>query len=363
MYTAWAVLGLAGCAATRHDAPAEIVTQPQQITTEEAAAEGRAAADVRRQRPPDLSVEEIRSRIAEAPTPLTFRQRLDQAHDRLYTWAQGMVEATDHRFAGKGGGLEPVPVAPFRIGAMFESIDRSDGQDLGLDINLDLVLSLPNIEKRLRIFITSNDLDEAPRSALESTALRAGVRYPFRRYLEFDLGVRLDVPPVAFTAVRWTREFQSGGWDFYPFVKLFAETKESFGYAAAATFDRWSGRRLLRSSTYAKWRHDRNRTEWSQSLVYARANQLIVPDRYGSYLKANDIGSGWGVRLLASGERTREVTYYEAGVFYRRPTSNRWLFWYVEPMVQWNRQYAWNADPGLQLGINALFWDLARPAR
>jgi hypothetical protein len=246
---------------------------------------------------------------------------------------------------------------------MAESIDRNAGNDFGLDLNFDILLSLPNIEKRLRVFVTSNDLDEAPRSALESAALRVGVRYPFWRHLEFDLGVRLDAPPVAFTAVRWTRELQVGSWDFYPFLKLFAETKESFGYAAAATFDRWSGRNLLRSSTYAKWRHDRNATEWSQSFVYARANQLIVPDRYGAYLKANDIGRGWGMRLLASGERTSGVAYYEAGLFYRRPSASRWLFWYAEPLVRWDREYEWSADPGLRLGVTALFWDLARAAR
>jgi hypothetical protein len=163
--------------------------------------------------------------------------------------------------------------------------------------------------------------------------------------------------------VKWTREFQIGEWDFYPFLKLFAETRQSFGYAAAATLDRWSGRRLLRSATYAKWRHDRNATEWTQSFVYARANQLLVPDRFGSYLQANDIGNGWGVRLLASGERTSGVTYYEAGAFYRRGTANRWMFWYVEPLLRWDRQYAWHTDPGVRLGINMLFWDLARPAR
>jgi hypothetical protein len=281
----------------------------------------------------------------------------------IYTRVQSAVAATDHRFAGDAGQLKPVPVAPFRIGAVAESIDRKDGNDVDLDANFDILLGLPNIEQRLRIFITSNELDEAPPSALEGTALRAGLRYPLWRHLDFDLGIRLDVPPVAFTAVRWSRQIQLGDWDFYPLLKVFAETKESFGYAAAATFDRWSGRRLLRSSTYAKWRHDRNATEWSQSFVYARANLLMVPDRYGAYLKANDIGSGWGVRLLASGQQARGVTYYEAGVFYRRPGANRWLFWYAEPLVRWEKQYAWNSDPGLRLGVTALFWDLARPAK
>jgi hypothetical protein len=383
---ACAILGLAGCASMRYEAPPEVVPQPPAITTNEAIAAGldaelqaatdaaapvtpatasatAAAARAQRRRPTDLSVEEIRNRSTGVRPPLDFQQRVDQAHDRTYTWMQGLVERTDHRFADKDDELKPVPAAPFRLGVMTESIDRSGGMDFNLDVNLDIALSLPNIEKRLRIFITSDDLDEAPRSARESSGLRAGLRYVLSRYLDFDVGVRVDVPPVAFTSIKWTREIQLGDWDFYPFAKIFAETKESVGYAAATTFDHWSGRNLLRSSTYAKWREDRNRTEWSQTLIFARAHELIVPDRYGSYPRANDIGRGWGVRLLASGEDTSEVTYYEAGVFYARPTANHWLFWSVEPLVNWDRNYNWKADPGIRMGINALFWDLARPAR
>ncbi len=391
---AWAIFGLAGCATTRYEAPPEVVPQPPAITTDEAIAAGLdaelqdaaalatpvaarapapspasvspltpAATRAQRRRPTELSVEEIRKQTAGVRPPLDFQQRVDHAHDRTYTWMQGVVEGTDHRFADKDRELSPVPAAPFRLGVMAETIDRSGGSEFNLDVNFDIALSLPNIEKRLRIFVTSDDLDEAPRNPNDGSSLRAGLRYPLGHYFDFDLGVRVNVPPVAFASVKWTREIQLGDWDFYPFAKIFAETKESVGYAAATTFDRWSGQHLLRSSTYAKWRKDRNRTQWSQTFIYARAHELIVPDRYGSYPRANDIGRGWGVRLLASGEGTSEVTYYEAGVFYARPTANHWLFWSVEPLVNWDRNYDWKADPGVRLGINALFWDLARPAR
>ena len=37
--------------------------------------------------------------------------------------------------------------------------------------------------------------------------------------------------------------------------------------------------------------------------------------------------------------------------------------WFVEPLVRWDREYAWQADPGIRIGIDALFWDLARPGK
>jgi hypothetical protein len=377
-WLAWIASCLAGCASTRYEAPPEVVEQPPaDVTTAEVVVEQREAAaveeehgaadtaraDAQRYRPAGLSVTEVRSLNEAAAPPLDFGQRLDYGHDRLYAWTQGVVEATDRRFADKDKPLQPVPAAPFRLGVVGEWIDHNGGREVDLRAEFDIALRLPNLERRLRVFITSGTLDEAPRNERETEGLRAGLRYELLRFLDFDLGMKVNVPPVAFASLKWSREVDLGRWDFYPFAKIFAETKESVGYAAATTFDRWNGRHLLRSSTYAKWRADRNRTEWSQTLIYGRAHELLVPDRHGSYPRANDIGRGWGLRLLAGGETARSVDHYEAGIFFRHPTPNRWLYWSVEPLVRWDRQYNWSADSGIRIGIEALFWDLARPAR
>lgn len=380
----WALLLLGGCAAMRSEPPPEVVPQPVETTVPEVMAE-QAAVEAAEEheaamhfeappaapapgfqriyRPTTRSVQDIRTQQAETAAPLDFRQRLDHAHDVTYVWMQSRVQAMDHALAADDLPLQPVPAAPFRLALVGEYIDRDGKADLGLDANFDIALQLPNLEDRLRIFVTSGELDEAPRSERETQNLSAGLRYQILRFLDFDVGVRIDRAPVLFTSLKWTREFELGSWYFYPFAKLFAETKESVGYAAAVTFDHWAGRNLLRTSTYAKWRADKKRTQWSETLVFARAHQLIVPDRYGSYPRASDIGRGWGVRLLAGGETGDKVDQYEAGIFYRRPTRTRWLYWSVEPLVRWDREFDWRADPGIRLGVEALFWDLARPAR
>lgn len=357
---------LAGCATAAPPAPL-VIAQPRDMTTTEVLAEADNDANrgpVARFRPTSISTDEVQAiNAGVTDQPLDFSQRVDYAHDLLYTRFQRLVEATDNRYARKDTELKPVPAAPFRVGLSSEAIDRSGGVDVSLDLDFDVSLRLPNIEERLRIFVTSSDLDESPKVAGEDTDLRAGLRYQLQKYVNFDIGVKADLPPVAFMALKWSREYQLGRWDFYPFAKLFAETDESIGYAAAATFDRWSGRRLLRSSTYAKWRNDRDKTEWSQSFVFAWAEQLIVPDRYGSYLRAQDIGKGVSVHLLASGVDVHGVNYYEAGVMIKRQTASPWLFWFVEPLVRWDREYDWDADPGIRIGLDALFWDLARRGR
>ena len=360
-FAAGLILLLAGCATTRHqEAPPAVVEQPPDVTANQAATQG---ARAQRSQPTTRSIADIRQQNKQAPFPLDFEQRLDHAHDLVYAAVQSGVEATDSGLADKEKKLEPVPAAPFRLGMTLESIDHSGSMEHNFHANLDIALSLPNIEKRLRLFITSEDLDESPDRARSESGIRAGLRYQLQRFLDFDAGLRFRPAPVAFTSIKWSREFQLGLWDFYPLAKVFLESKDGFGAATGATFDRWSGRSLVRSSSYARWLHGSGQTEWSHSFVFARAHELIVPERYGSYPRANDIGRGWGVHILASGEDTNRVTYYEAAAFYTQPMKNRWLFWSVEPLLRWDRGYNWHADPGIRIGFNALFWDLARPAK
>lgn len=356
----WMAICLSGCVATRHEPESVAEPQPPSITASETVA---GSGEVPLHQPPDRTAGEVRSQHAAAQPPLDFGQRVDRFHDQVYAWAQGVVESTDQRYAAKDKEPMPVPAAPFRMGVTLDTIDRDDGLDLDLDLDFDIRLSLPNIEQRLSIFITSDELDESPRAAEDDSQLRAGLRYEFLRIFDFDIGVKLDVPPVAFMSLKWSGEYQLGNWDFYPLAKLFAETDEGVGYSAAATFDRWSGPHLLRSSSYGKWNSDRDNIEWTQSFTYARVKQQLMHSHYGSYLRARDIGEGWGTRLLISGEDASYVDYYEAGVFYRRPTSNRWLYWSVEPLARWDRDYQWDTDPGIRIGFDMLFWDLARPAR
>jgi hypothetical protein len=58
-------------------------------------------------------------------------------------------------------------------------VDRSDGIDLDFTADLDIALRLPNIEDRLRIFITSDELDEGPRDARSENSLRGAPKSPF----------------------------------------------------------------------------------------------------------------------------------------------------------------------------------------
>ena len=311
--------------------------------------------------PSTRSTAEIREEAARRPYPLDFGQRLDHTHDWLYVRAQRFVEETDRRFAPPDAELLPVPATPFRLSLVTETLDRPDGAKFDLDLNLDVSLKLPNIERRLRIFVTSDDVAESPDVAGERGNLRAGLRFNPWEQFDFDVGVRGDLPPIAFASLRWSYFVPAGRWDLYPFAKLFAETDEGVGASAGFTVDRRLGRAVIvRSSSFAKWRNDRDATEWTQAFLLARAEELLVPERYGRLVRNRDLARAWGVQLLATGARRNSVDYYEASLFYKRPLRQRWLYGYVEPLLRWDRQYDWDVDPVIRIGIDALFWDLSR---
>lgn len=350
-----AALGLGGCAYA-----ARVASPPAQASGAPARVE-RGRERTPRFSPSTRSTAEIRAEAARRPYPLDFGERLDRGHDWLYVNAQHFVEDTDRRFAPPDAELLAVPATPFRLGVLTEAIDRRDGVALDLDLNLDVTLNLPNIERRLRIFITSDDVAESPDVVGERRNVRAGLRFAWARDLDFDLGVRGDLPPIAFASLRWGKFYPAGDWDFYPFAKLFAETNDGLGVSGGFTFDRRVGdATILRSSSFAKWRLDRAATEWTQAFLVARADELLVPDRYGHLLQNRDLARGYGMQLLATGARTSRADGYEATVFYKRPLRHRWLYGRIEALVRWDREYAWRADPGIRIGFDALFWDLSR---
>ncbi len=337
------VLCLLACIVAAAPSRAEEASYPYEVIIPT----GRSAAELREARPPA----EVRE---------GFGARLDRWHDRLYLGVQNFIERTDQRFADDELELLPVPASPFRIGSEAEFVDTGSGMDFDGRLSVDFLLELPNIEKRMRLFITSEDVQESPdQLSREGNTLRAGLRYSALRYFDFDVGLRADYPDAAFASLRWQRTIQAGGWDVQPFGKVYVQTGDGIGVAGGLTLDHWRNRWLLRSASYANWFRNEAATSWTQTIVVAKAREIVRFRRYGPIVRGRDISRGTGLQLLASGERTSRVELYEASVFFKQATRKRWLYWYVAPLVRWEKENNWRSDPGIRIGIDALFWDLS----
>ena len=286
---------------------------------------------------------------------------LGRWHDRFFLGTQDFIARLDAHFVDEGETPLPVPVSPFRIGLESEAIHRSSGSvETRPRIDLDILLKLPNLERRVQLFVTSDTLAESPLAHSASSAVRAGLRLGTLKYVDFDIGVQADVPPVAFASARWQRQIAWGQWQVLPLGKVYLESGHGFGAAAGASLERWWDQSVFRASSYANWRHDAGDTEFTQSLTFARAAEVLRQGRYSDVVGGRDFARGQGVQLLASGTRDTGAQRYEASLFMKRPTATHWLYWRVAPLVTWERSQRWHADPGIRISLDALFWDVTR---
>ncbi len=286
--------------------------------------------------------------------------RLDRGHERLYASVQRATENLDHRYARKDRELLPVPPTPFRIGFGTAVFDRDEAVTVDSDLELDMSLQLPNIQRRARIFITTDDLTEGePLAERTDRRLRVGARVPVRDSVNFDVGIRATVWPTAFASAKWSRSFGLHLGRVIPFAKTYIESDRGFGVATGVTIDHLEGKWLFRSTTFGDWRRDREATTWSQALVIARVNESIDDTRLASMTRLRDVARGYGMRLAVSNpdSRSSSVGLYTANLLYKGHLRGKWLYWYGGPEVRWERESGWHPDYGIRLGIDVLFRD------
>ena len=313
-------------------------------------------------RPTDKAIQDLReeARKFAAKMEQNLSTRLDQWHDWLYLRTQEYITRFDQHYASPDTEPLPVPASPFRIGLESDFVHRQDGLAVTPRLDVDVLLHLPNIEHRLRIFITSDTVDESPNDLNRaSSAVSAGLRFSPLHFIDLDLGIRADVPPNAFVSARWQRRYDLAGWEVQPFTKLYLETKDGLGAAAGLTLNHWMDRWLFRSATYANWLKDHDDTTWTQTLILAHVREVIASNRFTDVAGARDLARGWGLQVQSTGTRNLGTQTYEASLFFKQPTRNRWLYWHVAPLVSWERQYGWHPDPGIRVGFDALFWGLS----
>ena len=331
------------------------------LRTPPGAKSGDPPPEVQAPAPESAATESAREALAE-PTADAIGRRLDATHDLLYTKVQRIIAQTDQRFSAPNRDLLIIPASPFRLGLGLDYLNRPGDAHLAIDAPLEITLRLPNIERRLRLFITSEAIGETPSSITPDNSLRTGIRTSVLKDVNFELGARVSWHPSAYASLGWCRRVPLGGWEVYPLAKLFAETKLGVGASSAVAFDRWSGQNLFRSSSYAQWREQLHGTEWTQVFIVAHVTQLLQPDRYPMRITGEDLASGFGARLLAGGATTRATDYYETGIFLKRPLRGHWLFGSILALVRWERVHDWKPELGIHVGFDALFWDLAHPS-
>jgi hypothetical protein len=303
--------------------------------------------------------------VSELPKPSeqsvdTLAKHLDAAQDWLYRQMQRFFAATDMRFGASTEAPIVVPLSPVRIGIDLQFLHRTDGFDLGGAPEAEVAVALPNIERRLKVFITSDSLQETPVDPSEQhNPLSLGAGFALQPQLNAELGVRTSSSPSAFAALRWAQTVSLGPALAYLFVKPYVQSGMGIGTSGGVVLEEWDGRWMWRSTSYVDWVRNASATGWSQSLVFGYAPAVIQERRYDVFATGHDLACGVVARLTVSGDRLSRSTAYEASALMKRPIHGNWLFAYIEPLTQWNRVSGWHPDVGVRAGVDLLFWGVA----
>ena len=290
----------------------------------------------------------------------TLDKSLDAGHDWLYRRLQHLFEKIDLQFGSPEQAPIVVPLSPVRIGFDAQFLHRQDGVDSSVYRDLEATLALPNIERRMKLFVTSADVQETPVDpAEEHNPLSFGALFAAKSNLRLELGVRASSSPSTFAAARWAPTWSLGTLSLYPFVKPYVQSGVGIGTSGGIALEAWSDRWMVRSTSYADWVRNTSATDWSQTLVFGYARAVIQERRYDRFATGHDLACGVVARLAVSGDRSSRAILYEISVLMKRPLHEGWLFGYIEPVTQWNRTYGWHPDIGFRMGFDVLFWGLA----
>lgn len=216
-------------------------------------------------------------------------------------------------------------------GSIAFNLERREGGARDLTPRLRFRATLPNISKRLDVFLDREDENKTIVGQSENPAMaqlgqdrqestQLGLGYELRRtinsLLNFRAGIRLrEGKPDPFVRSRYNREFarrESSQWRFAQ--TIFWRNAEGFGETSALDFEvKLDGRHLLRWQNNATLSQDTEAFRWASALSLYRT-----------------LGENKAAQLSysANGEtgRAERVGNFGPRLSYRQQLNRKWLF-------------------------------------
>ena len=301
------------------------------------------------------------------PKPAEFAglpARLDYLHLNAQRRISEPVRATDAYFANDPDAPIDVPETQFRLG-LFATLRQGEDFDLELKPDVEIDVELPNLEHRLRIFVESAQNNALPQDSLGDND-ESGFDIGARRFIEglnlsFDAGVRATWPPEAFGRVTWRGDWRLGSWNFEPEQRFFYETDDKFGFRSSIFSARWLGAGMpyvLIPDASIKFTTDAEDYEWAASFKAMRVQRLLDERRRGKAIGWDDTAVSQGLRFAVYGtDGTLDTYRFSFG--FRGPLYKKWIYWELDPGLEWEEEDDYDTTFVLRMGLDLLFWGQA----
>jgi hypothetical protein len=272
---------------------------------------------------------------------------------------QETIANVDGRFVPENAEKERVPVSKFRVG-LYGKIVEEEKIEYKFDPEFDIEMNTPNIERRLSLILTSEELGELPGTdpTERDQGLRLGMSYELPAGFKAVAGLKWKWPPDPYAKLDWARQWSLAKWKIYPGMNGYWKLEDGLGSSVAFTCDRWFGRGLFRSSTGASLTEHPDEGEWSQTFIIGYARKLIDESKIGERASGRDLAHGGGFRYRIAGDtETGVIQTHEGLLFLKRPLRKKWAYFVFALVATFRNERDWEAEPGVRIGLDMLFWD------
>lgn len=295
----------------------------------------------------------------------SFSERLDFVHDNLQPSLQRHVEKMDTIL--DDGTIERVSTPPSRFRLTpYVTMRAESGIQFSIKPDFEAEVELPNLKKRLKIFLDSSLSNELPGldPPEQKERTQIGLRNEWWRVFRSDIGVRANWPPALFASVEWRPEWSCRNAWLRPRQKLFYDSGDGLGALGSLTVHRWFSRQqdtywqTVSAAKYATKSTDG--IEMEQSILLGWVRQALESNfSWRNALDSGDIARGHTLRYSLFGHINSEVGQLDRHRFtytYRRPLYKHWMYLEIAPGVEAKAEDDWDVHPSLTIGVDMLFW-------
>ena len=307
------------------------------------------------------------------------RNWVDGTRDWLYGKSHGTVEWLDTSFLEEDQEVVPTPPSRFRVG-LYTQIDLEENGAIKFApvADFDADVDLPNIESRLKLFISTKDPTALPgQDAFDSdNALRIGASRAIFKNWKTAVGVKTKWPPEPFAYIKWSPEYTlSERWTMAPQIRPFWESEDGFGGLTSGVFNRWNNRVMYRQSFSLKWTqeladedtenevnedssqfgYDGGGYRWDSTTILGYVTELLDERDYGRRVGGDDVAKGYGIKARVTGNEINS-TKATVSLFVKRPAYKDFLYFILAPEVVWAEDANWNEEYVLKAGFEMMLW-------
>jgi hypothetical protein len=235
----------------------------------------------------------------------------------------------------------------------------SRNHDLGFTTHISASVTLPNMERRLRLMFDANEdvedefegssnFSDSLNNSFDRPSLRLqyGISQSSNLSLELAGGIVLKhARPFAGPRLRYSRDI-SDTLCFRATERFYRYTK--YGWRSRTEFDlnqSIGSRNLLRQRVKFDWSEKKQSDDgvkitFSTNFFQPLSNKRVFKYGWDTVYKTKH-GKGWDSTMVS--------------VSYRQRLWRKWLVGEITPFTRWEDAYDWQTDPGIAMSVSVIF--------